>query len=304
MNLRLLALALPALLPPSPIGAQIPETLPLVLTLPGSTRALALGGAYPIGQTGSDAIFYNPANGDRLRGASLAVQWAGSESTLYTLSAATDWFGGALAFGMMALDYHAGEAAGLAIPAAAPANLLAGGTTAISERSALVAYARRIRGVRLAATGRLIEQRLPDERNRTAAADLAAAYDFGPAVAGLAVQNLGPGMEVHGEDTALPLGVRFDASTDSYPLGPLDVSLAARVTWVRAGDVVPGAGIELGYWPVAGRTFFARGGIARALDGEDPFTAGAGFSGDKLSVDYAWAGFEAGPVHRVSVRWR
>ena len=53
------------------------------------------------------AIFYNPAMSDRLRGASLGVQWAGSASTLYTLSAATDWWGGAIGVGVMGLDYHA-----------------------------------------------------------------------------------------------------------------------------------------------------------------------------------------------------
>ena len=59
---------------------------PLVLRLPASTRAAALGNALPPGQTDSDAIFYSTAFADRLRNASASVQFFGNTATLITAS--------------------------------------------------------------------------------------------------------------------------------------------------------------------------------------------------------------------------
>lgn len=296
----LLILALAA----TPLAAQQPETLPLVARLPGSTRALGMGGAYPIGATDSDAIFYNPAMSDRLRGASLGVQWAGSASTLYTLSAATDWWGGAIGVGVMGVDYHAPLAGDAVLLPAAPADLLVRGQRTASERSALLTYGRRIKKLRVAATGRLLEQRADAERNITAALDLATAVTVSWVTVGLTAQNLGPGIEVRGQDTDLPLRTALNASTFTAQLGPVDPAAAAEVSWTRHGDVIPAGGLELSWWPVAGRTFFARAGARRTLDGEKPFTLGAGFAGDKLMLDYAFVPYEDGSVHRVGVRWR
>jgi len=286
------------LLSAAPAAAQDSGTLPLLPRLPGSTRALGLGGAFPLGFADSDALFYNPAFADRLRGASLGVQWAGSETTLYTLSAGTDWLGGGVAFGVMAVDY----------PSSPPFDstvLALWAPSSTSERAALLAYGRRIFGLRVTATGKLLEQRLLVERNVTAAADLATGVQLGFLALGLAVQNIGPGMNVAGRDYDLPLRASFNACTvGATPAGPLDLAAAAAVSWTRHGEVVPAGGIELSYWPVSGRTFFLRLGGRRALEGEKPFTLGAGFAGDKLAVDYAWAPHDGGDMHRLGVRWR
>lgn len=298
----LLALALAA----APAAAQRPETAPLLPLLPGSTRALALGGAYPIGGTDSDAIFYNPAVSDRLRGASLAVQWAGSATTLHTLSAATEWWGGALGIGVMAADYHAhtGDDGTIFLPGSAAALLERGGTAG-SERAALLSYGRRIRGLRLAATGKLLEQRTQAERNVTVAGDVAAAVNVSYFTIGVAAQNLGPGIEVEGRDYDLPLRAALNASGNQLlPVGPFDLGAAAEVAWTRHGVVVPAGGLELAYWPIAGRTFTVRAGARRPLEGEKPFTLGGGFTGDRISLDYAFVPLDDGQLHRVGVRWR
>jgi hypothetical protein len=295
--MRRLALLLLALLA-APGAAQDTGTLPLLPRLSGSTRAQGLGGAFPIGFTDSDALFYNPAFADRLRGASLGVQWAGSRTTLYTLSAGTDWLGGAVGFGVMAADYRTS-------PPFDSLELALWAPQSNSERAALVAYSRRILGLRLAATGKLLEQRLADERNVTAAADVATGIQLGFLALGLAVQNIGPGIELGGREYDLPLRAALNAGTiGAMPMGPLDLAAAAELAWTRHGELVPAGGIELSYWPVSGRTFFLRLGGRRALEGEKPWTLGAGFAGDKLALDYAWAPYDRGSMHRLGIRWR
>ena len=54
---------------------------PRVLSLPASTRAAAMGGAFGISLVDSDAVFYNAAFNDRLRGASLSVGAYGEKQT-------------------------------------------------------------------------------------------------------------------------------------------------------------------------------------------------------------------------------
>jgi hypothetical protein len=71
------------------------------------------------------------------------------------------------------------------------------------------------------------------------------------------------------------------------------------------GDFVPAAGLEMSYWPVSGRTFSLRLGVRRADDGVQPWTAGAGFAGDRLILDYALVALTNDRiVHRFGVRWR
>lgn len=289
----------------SPLAAQQPATTPVIPLLPGSTRALGMGGAFLLGSTDSDALFYNAAFADRLRGVSASVQWAGKATTQFSMSAGTDWFGGGIGLGLSAVDYYTPVTADTPIMVAQPAQLLRrnDGTTA-SERMALLVYGRRIKGVRLAATGKLIEQSVEAERNVTAAADVATAVNFSFLSIGLAAQNLGPGIEVGGTNFDLPLRTALNVGTQAAPIGPLDLSGAAEVAWTRHGDVVPAAGLELSYWPVQGRTFYLCAGGHRALEGEKPFSLGAGFAGDKLVLDYAFSPYADGNVHRIGVRWR
>jgi hypothetical protein len=87
------------------------------------------------------------------------------------------------------------------------------------------------------------------------------------------------------------------------------VGVAASVLYDETLDeVIPGGGLEVGYWPVRGRTFVARAGVRRVPEGEgSPFSAGLAFWGDDLVVEWAWRPF-GDPVdeatHRFSVGWR
>ena len=96
-------------------------------------------------------------------------------------------------------------------------------------------------------------------------------------------------------------------TTVGAPLGPLDVLPTVQAAWQRGARFTPAAGLELGYWPVTGRTFFLRAGVRRpdAAAAERAFTLGAGFSGDRIAIDYALAPLRGGrATHRVGLRWR
>ena len=146
------------------LGAQIRA---VALTLPASTRAAAMGDAFGISLVDSDAVFYNAAFNDRLRGAGVSLARYGENTAYYTMSAGTDWLGGAIGIGVQALDYqHAG----------ASLLLFGGGGQCCSmaaERVISLVYGRRIKGLRLAFTAKYFEHRVHSEERSVALGDVA-----------------------------------------------------------------------------------------------------------------------------------
>lgn len=281
---------------------------PGVLRLPASTRALGLGNVHPVGSTDSDALFYHAGFADRLRGASLGLQWWGHGGAQFTASAAIDWWGGAIALGLRAADHEIGVDL---IPDSILASddeslLLEDGEAVVSERAASFAYARRIKGVRGGVTAHLVEQRVAGERNTFVAGDIALGAEVSGIAVGLAARNLGPSYELSGRDVDMPSVVTLSAAPLRVLMpGPLDVLPVAALTYEFDGGVLPAAGIEVSYWPVSGRTFSLRVGARRPPEGARPFTLGAGFTGDRIVLDYALVPFDGDRfAHRVGVRWR
>jgi hypothetical protein len=256
-----------------------------VLTMPASTRAAGLGDAYVISAAESDAIFHQPGLLDAARGISFSRAWIGSAGAATALSGAGDWFRGGVGFGLQALS-----------------------TGTSSEQVASLAYGRARFGLRIGVVAKVVDQRIGDERETYGAADIGIARAIGPVVLGLTGRNLGPDPSFDSGDGRLPSMLTLGAATRSRATGPLDVILAARTTWVRDGKFGYGGGIEAGYWPVTGRTFFARVGFSETDEsGLEPLTLGGGFAGDRLTLDYAFQAGEAdsgGDVHRVTLRWR
>jgi hypothetical protein len=285
----------------APATAQARE--PILLTLPASTRAAAMGDAFGISLTDSDAVFYNAAFNDRLRGAGASFTRYGAGSTVYTISAGADGWGGAIGLGVQALDY--GHPAGAGVGSAA-GDLFEVGSRAVAERALSVVYGRRVKGVRLALTAKGFEQRAAGGRNALLLGGVATAFGYRFLSVGLAAQNLGaPDYRSGGVEVDVPLRGRLDLATRSYPLGPLDVAGAAALSYERGGEVAPAAGLELAYWPVPGRTFFVRGGARRPAGRARPFTLGGGFAGDSIILDYALEPFQEGRLaHRFGVKWR
>jgi hypothetical protein len=299
------ALAAVAALCVAAAGVQAQARAPMVLTLPASTRAAAMGDAFGISLVDSDAVFYNAAFNDRLRGAGVSMTRYGDRSTLYTLSAGTDWLGGAIGFGVQSLDYDAG-AGGVRDPSTADYLFGDGGADA-DERVLALVYGRRIKGVRLALAAKHFEQHVPGEQQRLLLGDFATSFTWRFLSIGAAVQNLGsPDYELGGDTLDVPLrGLLNLATVRSYPVGALDIAGSAALAYGREGELSPAAGVELSYYPVTGRTFFVRAGVRRPQDGGQPFTLGGGFAGDKIILDYALEPYEEGRrAHRFGVKWR
>lgn len=304
MRLRrqlLLPLLLAAI--PRTAAAQSDGNAPLLLELPSSTRGLGLGGAFVLSNPDADAVFAAPGVLNSARGAGVTMQRYGSESSLLSLAAAMAWAGGGLAFGLQSLSYGMDGTTLRSVPDDASA-LLGTGSGTSAELVASVGYGRVIKGLQVGLVGKYIEQRIAGARSVTAAADLGVAVRELGITWSLMAQNLGPGLTI-GESLPLPQRVTFGASTRSRPVGPLDLLASATVSRLRDGDIVPAGGLEISYWPITGRTFTVRVGGRRVPGGtRSPITFGAAFTGDRITIEYAFEEFDApGAAHRFGVRW-
>jgi hypothetical protein len=288
----------------SDAGAQVRENAPLLLQLPGSTRALGLGDAYHLASTDNDAIFYHPGLIDGARGAGGSLAFY-ERATLATVSAGAEFWSGGVSFGLQSLSYSAASRASGAF-ARGEAGLGESGPVSSSEMVLSTGYGRVIKGFRVGVVGKYIEMRVPGERDVRVAGDVGIARRVGFVTAGFAAQNLGSAPDLASEDITLPMTLTLGASTQSRPVGPLDIGAAAAVSRWEDGTVVPHAGIEFAYWPVNGRTFIGRLGF-RYIEDSDvrPLTLGAGFAGDRMNIDYGFQSFDgARAIHRVGIRLR
>lgn len=299
-------------LPPTHAQAQTRDRGPLVLELPASTRALALGDAFHLATRDPDAVFYHPGRLSRAQGFGASLQRFSESGTLVGLSAGTSWFGGGVAVGIQQLSYE-GPSAGemttqdfLDLPVD-EASLRNEGGGGVSETVLSVGYGKSIMGIPMGMVGKVVEQRYGSTRASTAAVDLGLATSQGPVTLGLSVQNLGPALSVAGGEIPLPTRFILGASSDGAPVGPLDVSASTALTYRLDGSVVPSVGLEVGYWPLNGRTFVGRVGYRHRSDDftATPLTFGGAFMGDNITLEYSYQGFETGdPSHRFGIGWR
>jgi hypothetical protein len=291
---------------PGTLSAQSPGRVPRVLELPAGTRAMALGDAYMMNAGYSDVVFYHPGLIQGASGFGLDVQtWRGG-ATSATVSAATSWFGGSVAIGLQTLQYGAPATAVQVLPGGQDM-LFQLGPAPTSERVASVGYGRRLFGLRMGVVGKLVEERISGERDATGAVDLGAATSVGPLTVGLSAQNLGPRMGFESGTVRLPRRVTLGVGAYGQPVGPFDLGLSGALTRRDDGELVAGAGLELGYWPVVGRTFVARVGAHRVPEGGgSPFTFGFAYWGDDLVLEWAYERFgDLGEAtHRFGVRWQ
>jgi hypothetical protein len=279
-----LRLVLVLSLVPAFAGAQ--EVRPAaVLLIPASTRALAMGGAFVVGATDPDAVFVNASFAAQLRGISLgATRFGGNADGAFAFSAAagTAWWNGAVGFGLRTLGDTPGAASGAA---------------------ASLAYALSVLGQRIALTASVLEQSAGGLRAAGLAFDAAASRNIGPLRIGLAARNLGPDIPL-GDDEAIEISMpeRFalNAATRTIVMGPLDATAALAWQTDEDGEWMGGLGAEAAYWPVQGRTFALRAGVQRGADHDAHLSAGAGFTGDAIAIEWGWRDGDGG-VHRFSV---
>jgi len=295
-----------SLLAPLSLEAQTSAEGPVVLSLPSSARAAAFGNAYPLASGSADVVFYHPALLDGVSG--VAASWSASAETgsLSSVAGATEWFGGDIGLSVRTARYRTG-APGSAGLARVEADLRAGGLQGVSETVVTLTHARELGPVLLGASAHLVDLSALAGYDRGAAFDLGAALDIGFGNLALSARSLGGDLDLGSDAVRLPTTLSLGLGTRARPTGPFDLSAAASVDRLRAGDLRPGAGLEVAWWPIQGRTFAGRIGYGRPID-EDPaggLTLGAAFRGDRISIEYAWGTVETdAPVHRFGLAWR
>ena len=270
------------LLAPAALTAQTGGVLPKVTQLPASTRAMALGDSYMMDAGHADAIFYHPALLTGARGFGLDIQrWAG-ESSSTAVSGAMQWLGGGIGIGLRTLQYGANGADAAAAPAGQD-HLFSFGSVPVSERSATIGYARGVPfdidfGVGLS----LIDERVGTLRQSVILFDLSLAREIGPVIVGVTAHDLGNKPVL--DTGAKPSRVVIGAGNYGQQLGIFDIGYTATLGYDN--DVVTyGGGLEIGYWPIQGRTFIVRVGFQDVPDGSEASPVTMGFAFWVVPVD-------------------
>ena len=286
-------------------GAQRPVMAPPVLSTAGSTRALALGDAFIALGADPDVVFYNPAQLVPARGIAVALQRHERASTLLTVSAASVLAPGTVGVGVQLLDQASSEGSYRAMSARGAPALFERGAAVATGAVASLAYARpAFFSTRVGITGKVVHQQFGAERDVTGAFDVGISRGSSLQLA-IVGRNLGHGIRLGGGNVALPREVAFGAAVPRREVGPLDLAATGAISLLADGTVLGGAGTEWAYMPLDGFTFVGRVGY-RAVEGaESHLTLGAGFVGERVSLDYAFRPSPGpGAVHRFGVRWR
>ena len=299
------ALALPA-------RAQAPATGPLILLLPASTRAMALGNAWVAGRD-EDVVFYNPAQLIGARpGFNVSVARYGSAGTLGSIASvyAAGPLSMTLGWGVQFADFRTSP--DVPYPYS-PAMLVMPGAADASSMEATAAGAMAYKGFRVGIAGKYASDRVAAAtsgggpvwtQHDAFLGDVGLAHNLWTGVAGLSVQNIGHGWVDGATRINVPLQTSLGWSA-TKPVGELDLGVAGQVT-ERRGWVSPGGGVEVGYGWIEGYSVALRAGARRTeTSAEHPVAIGASFNADRLTMEYALQFFDGGRnAHRMTIRWR
>ena len=293
-----------------PVGAQAGATAAIVLELPASPRAMALGNAYAAMGGDEASLFYNPAGLATLERAAggLSVQRHLASSTLAALAVAGSVGPGTVALGLQVLDYGS-EPELVPDPVYGGERGLATGADVSAQDLVLsLGYGATIGRVRAGAAAKFVRQRVADRSGGVAAFDVGVAGDLPRGITlGVALQHLGPELEIAGVAAPLPRQLRVAAMMPLPSAGPIALAATAQLTRPRESGTLPAGGIEAAWRSSNGLRFAARAGAADRPDesAASALTFGAGLAARHLALDYAWQGYETvgGAVHRLGVRW-
>ena len=287
------------------LSAQDAAAAPIILLVPGGTRAFGLGNAFVAG-SGPEVVFYNPAQVGSGRGTTLSAQRYGGGSTLGSLATSGALFDGfSYAAGAKYLDFSTMFDAPVR-----PADLTHRGPVDANSLVATLAVATSWKGLRWGIAGKYASERLSEGTSSAVAVDLGAGYRLGRISLGLAAQDLGSDILVAGTRVDLPSRVTLGAMLpDQYLSTYFDIAGSVALTRNRDGQLVPGGGVELTWNPVSGVGITGRVGLRRvpggAAPGESPVTFGATLGIDRYALDLAWEparGPGGGSTERVGLR--
>ena len=292
---------------PGSLFAQANDLGPILLRLPSSARALAMGNVAVAGRD-DDVLFYNPAQLVAARGTSVSAEQFSSTARVGAMSSVIRFNSGGIALGATMAEF---DSPLVAYPVAR-ADLVSGGPVLGSSGSLVLGVAQVIKSVRIGGAAKFVEERIDRNRSSRGVFDIGLGRDFFGYAFGLAVQNIGesfapttvPGSEFTRLGSRMPLRTTVGASrgwfTDDF-----DFTATAAVSTLRDGFVVPAGGAERFDSWLSGYTVAFRAGARRPEKGEGPITAGAGFTVDRLTLDYALETLSNSRVaHRIGLRIR
>lgn len=284
----------------------------LLLTLPSSARALALGEAWGPVADDENALFYNPAQLARVRGWSVggSLQRYVASTTLGAFAMAVPFARGTAAIGAQVLDY--GSEPELVSADGAQSGDPTGARVSAQDFALTAGY-----GVSLGAEHRLrvggavefVQQHIANYSGSAVAGDLGAAYSLsdGWELAG-ALQHYGSQLTLAAVTAPLPWTWRAAAASPVANFGLFALRTMGEVR-KSSGGVTTGVLAAEGTWhPARGATVLAaRAGYSFRGTGDDrsPLTLGGGVTLGRFSVDYAYEGFDllGGATHRFGVRY-
>jgi len=290
--------------------AQGGRTAAIVLELPSSARALALGGAYVAAGADDAALFYNPSQLATVEGraASMSVQPYIEGSTLGAVSAAFQLGPGTVGVGVQVLSYGSADEYVCDETTGCERGEATGRTVSANDVAASVGYGMTWRMVRLGAAAKYVQQSLADASGGVPALDVGAAIDvWRGATVGVSIQNVGPDLKTAGSSAPLPRFLRLGASLPWRGVGPFDVLGTLELAQHSEGDVLPFGGAEVTWTSANGLAFSARVGALAQSDGAatSRVSFGGGVRARHFALDYAYQSFDvlALTTHRFGLRW-
>lgn len=290
----------------APARAQAPTTGLLVLLLPASPRATALGNAWVAGRD-DYSIFYNPAQVAPTNGIGVSLARYGPGAAQGAVASAATLGTVTIGWGVQLAELRAPSSTAYPF---VPADIVRDG-----DRDALtflaVAGANRVfKGFRTGVAVQFAEDRLEASLGspvgigtgalaRRLLADVGVSHTLLSGTAALAVQHIDDGRKARA-----PLQTAVGWARQFQP-GQVDIGVATQVL-ARRGWVSPAGGVELGYGWIEGWSATLRAGARRPeTSAQRPLTFGAGLNADRLALDYAvelYAGNRVG--HHLGLRVR
>lgn len=307
MRLSITTAAVAVLLVPSAATAQDESFLPRTTTLPASVRAMALGDSYVMNAGHADVLFYHPAQLTSASGFGGDVQRWGPTASAASFSGAFDFFGGTWGIGVRSLQYGVPDGSSFQAPLGQDHHFTPGGDP-VSERTVTLGYGREVfSGISAGVAVDLLDARVESSQHNVTLVDIGVSTELGPLGVGLTAHDIGD--KPFGDFGSAPSRIVLGAGAYGRQAGIFDLGIAANVGLDAEDEVTYGAGVEVGYYPIQGRTFVARLGVQDVPDGSEvaPLTMGFAFWADDLTLEWAFrpvSDADEGGTHRFGIRWR
>jgi len=287
--------------------ANAQSFVPIVLRVPASTRMLALGDA-AVASRDDDVVFYDPAQVAIARGTSASGERYTSSTSGGAISTVVRLATGGVGVGASWIAYGSPFAR---YPVSRGDLATPGSALRSTSMLATIAIAQTYKRFRVGVAGKYLADAQGSDL-QSVVADVGVSRDVGafgvPFTAAFAVQNIGSDFDVRpstpGVTNALPTRYTLGAA-GGWPVGLLDLAIAAQASMLPDRFFAPAGGMELGYSWLDGYAIAGRVGVRRPEAGTRALTAGGGIQMDRLTIDYALETLDHGHVgQRVGLRIR